>query len=141
MEKMKKLISTLLTVCMLLGALTGLFTFEVFAANEDEDEIDWSSVDFTTEAYYTAEEKLATMELRFEKGEYQLWVHKYTGEVAVVNTATGEKLFSNPYDVGLSKSTASVKAEPSRRLKAAAMAERSLLLIPHSSSTATPAEV
>ena len=111
MEKMKKLISTLLTLCMLLGALTGLFTFEAFAAEEDEDEINWSEVDFTTEAYYSADEKLATMELRFEKGDYQLWVHKYTGEVAVVNTATGEKLFSNPYDVGLSKSTASVKAE------------------------------
>ena len=111
MEKMKKLISTLLTVCMLFGAMTGLFTFEVFAANEEEEEIDWSEVDFTTEAYYTADEKLATMEKRFEKGDYQIWVHKYTGEVAVVNTATGEKLFTNPYDVGLSKSTASVKAE------------------------------
>ena len=111
MEKLKRLISTLLTVCMLFGAMTGLFTFEVFAADEDEDEIDWSEVDFTTEAYYTAEEKLATMEMRFEKGDYQIWVHEYTGEVVVVNTATGEKLFTNPYDVGLSKSTASVKAE------------------------------
>ena len=110
MEKLKKLISTLLTVCMLMGAMAGLFTFEVFADEEDED-INWSEVDFTTEAYYTAEEKLATMKLRFEKGDYQLWVHEYTGEVAIVNTATGEKLFTNPYNVGLSKSTASVKEE------------------------------
>ena len=111
MEKMKKLISTLLTVCMLFGAMTGLFTFEAFAADDGEDKIDWSTIDFTTEAYYNAEEKLATMKMRFEKGDYQIWVHEYTGEVAVVNTATGETLFTNPYDVGLSKSTASVKAE------------------------------
>ena len=111
MEKFKKLISTLLTVCMLLGAMAGLFTFEAFAAEEDEDEINWSEVDFTTEKYYTAEEKIATMELRFEKGDYQIWVHPHTGEVAVVNTATGEELFTNPYNVGLSKATAAVKEE------------------------------
>ena len=111
MEKFKKLISTLLTVCMLFGAMAGIFTFPTFAADDNEDEIDWTQVDFTTEAYYTAEEKLATMELRFEKGDYQIWVHTHTGEVAVINTATGEELFTNPYNVGLSKATASVKAE------------------------------
>jgi len=106
---MKKFISTLLSVCLLIGALSGLFTVNLFAA-EDPD-IDLSAIDYLTEVYYTAENKLATMTNRFEKGDYQIWVNDFTGEVALLNTATGESLFSNPYDVGLSKAAASVKAE------------------------------
>ena len=67
---MKKLISTLLSVCLLIGALSGLFTVNLFAA-EDPD-IDLSAIDYLTEVYYTAENKLATMTNRFEKGDYQI---------------------------------------------------------------------
>lgn len=109
MKKLNKIVSTLLTVCMLAGALSGLFVFEVSAANEEE--IDLSAIDYTTQIYYTPEEKLATMSMMFEKGDYQLWVNSYTGEVCTVNTKTGEKLFSNPYNVGSSKAVASLKGE------------------------------
>ena len=108
MRKIKRIISTLLTVCLLLGSLSGLFTVNLFAA---ETEIDLSSIDYTKEVYHTAEEKLATMTMRFEKGDHQIWINEYTGEVAVVNTKSGEKLFTNPYDVGLSSAADSVKAE------------------------------
>ena len=114
MRKIKKIISSLLTVCMLLGSLSGIFSITAFAAEADSPEtpeIDLSSINYLTEAYYTADQKLQTMEMRFEKGDYQIFVNDYTGEVAIVNTATGERLFSNPYDVGLSGVADSVKAE------------------------------
>lgn len=109
MRKTKKIISTLLTVCLLLGSLSGLFTVNLFAA--ETTSVDLSSINYFTEVYYTAEQKLATMKMWFEKGDYQLWINEYTGEVAVVNTKSGEKLFTNPYDVGLSTAAESVKAE------------------------------
>ena len=115
MNKTKRIISMLLTVCMLLGTLTGLLAIETFAedtvVDTDSEELDLSSINYLKEAYYTADEKLATMEMRLQKGDYQLWVNDYTGEVAVVNSKTGEKLLTNPYDVGLSKAADSVKAE------------------------------
>ena len=113
----KKIISTLLTVCMLLGSLSGLFVLQTSAedATSETDttveEIDLSKIDYLTQVYYTAEEKLATMKMRFEKGDYQLWINEFTGEVAVKNTKTDEILLSNPYDVGLSTAANSVKAE------------------------------
>ncbi len=118
MNNTKRIISTLLTVCMLLGSLTGLFAIEAFAedvvdtvVDNKEEELDLSSINYFKEAYYTADEKLATMEMRLQKGDYQLWVNDYTGEVAVVNVKTGENLMTNPYDVGISKAADSVKAE------------------------------
>ena len=44
----------------------------------------------------TEEEKLATMDLRMQSNGYQIYVDAYSGEVAVVCMATGEKLFTNP---------------------------------------------
>ncbi len=117
MKNMKKLISLLLTVCFLLGASTGILsigasaTTTTSATPDQKDPIDLSAIDYTKEVYYTAEEKLATMSMAFEKGDYQLWVNSYTGEVATVNTKTGETLFSNPYDVGLSKAVTTTKNE------------------------------
>ncbi len=112
MIKTKRLISTLLTVCLLIGSLSGLFTVNLFAAEPTSTPtVDLSSIDYLKEVYYTEEQKLATMEMRFEKGDYQLWVNSYTGEVALVNTKTGEKLFTNPHNVGLSSAADSVKAE------------------------------
>jgi hypothetical protein len=98
---------------MLLGSLSGLFTVTLFAAEGTEApaEIDLSAIDYLKEPYYTAEQKLATMKMRFERGDYQIWINDFTGEVALINTATGEKLFTNPYEVGLSGAADSVKAE------------------------------
>ena len=115
----KRIISTLLTVCLLLGSLSVLFAFNVSAAEtsaetgttNNTEEIDLSKINYLTEPYYTAEEKLATMTMRFEKGDYQLWINEFTGEVAVVNTKTEEILMSNPYDIGLDTAADSVKAE------------------------------
>lgn len=114
MKKLNRIISLLLTVCFLLGAMTTLGAVGVSAAEPaaaPKEEIDLSTINYATEVYYTAEDKLATMTMAFEKGDYQLWVNSFTGEVTTVNTKTGEMLFSNPYDVGLSKAVTSLKSE------------------------------
>ncbi len=112
MKKINRIMSMLLTVCMVLGSLSGLFVIEIAAAPATTvNNTDLSQIDYLTKVYYSGEEKLATMTMAFEKGDYQLWVNSYTGEVATVNTKTGEMLFSNPYDVGLSKAVPSLKAD------------------------------
>jgi len=56
-------------------------------------------------------ERLEYMDLRLEKDGHRLYIDAYTGEIAVENIATGEVLFSNPYDVGATTSTDSIKAQ------------------------------
>lgn len=46
----------------------------------------------------TPEERIALMDLRLEKGDLQLYIDAFSGEVAVKNKKTGEMLFTNPYD-------------------------------------------
>jgi len=57
------------------------------------------SVDYFKHEYQTPEDKLADMVLVTERYGYQLYVEKYTGEVAFKDTATGQVLFTNPYDI------------------------------------------
>ena len=120
MKNFKKLISLLLTLVMVLGAMTSVFSVSVFAADDTASEGDSEDIpvveaekeiDYTTEIYGTPEEKIATMRLALEKEGYQLYVDDYSGEVACVNTNTGEKLFTNPYDVGASTGNAATKYE------------------------------
>ena len=65
--------------------------------------------DYTTLAYDTEAEKLATMDLMLSMHGYELYVQPYTAEVAVKHVATGQLMFSNPYDVAKSKGTSSTK--------------------------------
>ena len=98
--------------------MTSVFSVSVFAADDTASEGDSEDIpvveaekeiDYTTEIYGTPEEKIATMRLALEKEGYQLYVDDYSGEVACVNTNTGEKLFTNPYDVGASTGNAATK--------------------------------
>ena len=57
----------------------------------------------------TPQNKLQTMDLRFEKGDYRLYVDAYSGEVATERISTGEILFSNPYTLPQSKAKDTVK--------------------------------
>ena len=133
MKNYIRIISLLLTVLLTLGSMTTLFAVNAFAADaEEDDEIIEDSGDgeeateegesteegeeATEEAttvdkasqykqtvYATPEEKVATMELKRTKGDYELYVDSFSGEVALKNKVTGEILLSNPYDVGASK--------------------------------------
>ncbi len=67
---------------------------------DDNGNIIDSTFDPMTYTYSTEQEKLATMTLLRTVGDYEMYMHEYSGEVAFVNTKTGESLFSNPYNLG-----------------------------------------
>lgn len=119
MNKMKKIISALLTVVMLAGSLTSLAVVDVDAATtkkttlsttNKEDELGYT-ISQTGNKFESPEEKLATMTLKLEKDGYQLWVQPETGEVATVDLASGQILFTNPYNVSESTASTSKKRE------------------------------
>lgn len=126
--KIKRIISSFLAVLMLMSAFTIAMSAEE-ATEETKYEYKTSNakptLNYTTgnavsdkpndkgvyeeiptqKVVTSAETKLATMDLRFEKDGYQLYVDAYSGEVATRCIATGEILFSNPYTVGESTAT------------------------------------
>lgn len=122
MKKTKRIISLLLTVCMLLSMLLSITVFDIFAAEEEgegtEESTDIEDIveQYLTKQFNTPEEKLATMTKRLSKDGYELYVDSYTGEVATKNLATGEILFTNPYDVGTEGAVSSSKDTTPRLL-------------------------
>ena len=116
MNKMNRIIALILTVVMLIGTLmleVGAATAVDIIYEEDEngkatDIIDYEKTvaQYLTLEFETPQQKLATMTKMVERDGYQLWVDDFTGEVATVNVETGEILFSNPYDVATTGTTA-----------------------------------
>ena len=103
---MKKIVSTILLVCMLLG--TGATVSLRPAALENEETIlNVTSGQHTeavtsalTQSYLSAQDKLnydKYMQLAAKRGTMELYVNPYTGEVYVRDTLTGQILGSNPY--------------------------------------------
>ena len=103
MKKVLSLASALLLVAMLLSSLS----FAAFAA--DEESAEETFPDYTTTAYATEEEKLATMEKKLDMNGYELYIQPQTAEVAVRDKKSGQILFTNPYDVAASKGTEATK--------------------------------
>ena len=125
---MKKLISTLLAVLMLIGAFTVVVSAEtadgpVYSTNTGNGnsllkyDKDTDTYAYKTGTYVdangkdkvieTAEEKIALMDYRYGTDKFELYVDAYSGEVAIRSKATGETLFTNPYTIGKSTATAS----------------------------------
>ncbi len=124
--KTKRIISSLLAVLMLMSAFTVVMSAEEPAQYEYNTTNAKPTIDYLTgnavsdkpndkgeydpipdqKVVTSAETKLETMDLRFEKDGYQLYIDEYSGEVATRCIATGEVLFSNPYTVGESTATA-----------------------------------
>ena len=110
MKIQTKFISLLLAVLLMLGSLTVLSVFGASAAEEDTDtgttdkkeEEEEETIDYTTLVFTNPQEKLETMERYLTKGNYELYVDTFTGEVAYRNVKTEEILFTNPYDIGTS---------------------------------------
>ncbi len=121
MKKTYKLISMLLTALMLLSSLTVLSTINSFAEDKapetntnaypNNQEKQTGSIDYVTDIFATPDEKLESMRMAIEKDGYRLYVDDYSGEVACVNTVTGEKIFTNPYDVAASTGNEETKYE------------------------------
>ena len=117
---MKRILAVLLTVLTLLGTLTvGISAKQITPVyviddktKKETDEIDYEKTleKYLTTEITTPEAKLEEMELMYEKDGYQLWGDQFTGEVAVKNMASGQILFSNPYDV-YSSGTDSIKKQ------------------------------
>ncbi len=117
---MKRILALLLTVIMMFGTLAidiaagAVPPVYIIASDKTvTDEIDYEATleQYLTLEFKTEQEKLESMTMMFEKDGYQLWVDDYTGEVATLNLATGQILFSNPYDIGTCGSSADVKEE------------------------------
>jgi len=58
--------------------------------------------EFEVNPVTTAQGKLNTMKLMLETDYYELYADEITGEVAILKKATGETLFSNPWDINTS---------------------------------------
>ncbi len=139
MKKYSRIISTLLAAVMILSSLTALLTVDVFAeetaaagsgattetggeaeagsdesaseTTEEDTESKKEALDYINTYFATPEEKLATMKLAYTKDDVSLYVDTDSGEVAYVNNKTGEKLFTNPYDVASSTGNEATKYE------------------------------
>ena len=102
---MKKILSAILAVMLLIGALVIPSAAALpVVIDKESGAVDYKA---TVEQYLsdknqftTDEAKLAKMTLSYEKDGYQLWVDELTGEVATVDLSTGRTLFSNPIDIG-----------------------------------------
>ena len=118
----KRIISTILAVLMLLASFTFIASAEESAAGDPVYEFNTSKSEPALDNYLTGEytkldengkevkdfvdtkeERLELMDLRLQKGDYRLYVDAYSGEIAVEKISTGDVLFSNPYDVGANK--------------------------------------
>ncbi len=91
MRKSVRFLSALLTVLMV---LTSVGIGSMITASAATPAYDYLTVEMADQLA-----KLATMTLYREQNGYKLYCDPYTGEIAVQKIATGQILFSNPYDV------------------------------------------
>ena len=110
----KKLISLFLAVLMLCGVFGSFSVITASAADAateettgDEDEV--LIEDYISTIYASPADKLATMTQKTTKGNYTIYADEKSGEVAVKDLSTGQILFTNPYDVGATTASDSVK--------------------------------
>lgn len=134
--KCNKVLSALLAILMVLGSFASL-AYAVFAdeadastdtvqgsettgdpdnsdtdtgdGTDDDNSGDTTKIDYLNRKFASAEEKIASMELKLERYGYQLYYDSYTGEVAYVNTVTGQSMFTNPIDIPSSTSAKKTK--------------------------------
>lgn len=66
-------------------------------------------INYLTEKYASAAEKLATMKKFYETKDYEFWAHEVTGEVGLVDKKTKQIMLSNPYDIASAASSEEVK--------------------------------
>ena len=113
MMNFRKLMSLFLAVLMLCGVFGSFSVITASAAEATEEstgEDDEVLIeDYISTIYGSPEDKLATMKLKTTKGNYSIYADEKSGEVAVKDLATGQILFTNPYDVGVSTASDSVK--------------------------------
>ncbi len=102
---MKYLLSLVMIVSIIFSAAV------IVNAAEEEEDVVKDATYYLTTPYGSAEEKLETMTLYFENGEYEIYGLEQTGEVGIRVKKTGQILLTNPYDAASSKSSDSVKQQ------------------------------
>ncbi len=120
----KKLLSLFLAVLMLCGALTWLSVVTVSADeagdqaasdSTDGEEVEIENTEEAKIAYYhntkfaKPGDKIKTMKMWSTNGDYTIYADQRSGEVAIKDEATGQILFTNPYDIGYSNATENIK--------------------------------
>ncbi len=109
MSIQNRFLSVIMAFCMLFGTLAALSDLTVFAADVQEANEQKEPIDYLNHVFESKEAKLATMTAKPAIHGYQLYYDATSGEVAVLNTVTGDVLFSNPYDVGGTASSENIK--------------------------------
>ena len=97
--KLNKMITAFLSVLLLICVMA---SYPAYAADDDD-------IDYLSKKYSSAEKKLETMELILDKTGSQLYIDRVSGEIAFVDTATGQILLSNPYDIANAKGSENIK--------------------------------
>ncbi len=102
MKKMNRIISAFLAILMMLGTLS-IFAINASAAAASPRSNNRPSIYLTTR-FNTPEDKFESMQdFRYEAYGYEMRADSVSGEIAVKELATGQILFTNPYDVAASK--------------------------------------
>ena len=101
-------LSLILAFCMVLplfpaAGAEGLGDSDLYAKLKE--------IKYTETVYDSPEAKLDTMTRVVENDNYALFIQEFTAEVCVVNKATGQMLFTNPYDVADTTASDAVKSE------------------------------
>lgn len=97
---------------MLVGVFAVLSVLDISATSAPKEESVGDKLKkYLTTKYDTPEAKLATMKIMREQYGYRLYADELSGEVAVLDIASGQILFSNPYDIATSNGTASTKEQ------------------------------
>ena len=91
-------------------------------STEEEEVLSSSDYEDIAKKYYltpyiTADEKIATMKLEYSAFGYEIYCDEFSGEVCVKNTKTGQRLFTNPFDVQTSESTDDIKKQLLSQIK------------------------
>lgn len=126
MKKGIKILSALLAVLMLCGAVTvGAGAFTLYDENgnaEGSSKFNSEAIDYDvtieknleSSKFSTPQEKVASMDLMWEKNGYRMYVDPISGEVATEKIATGELLFTNPWDLSDASYTAVTAGKKSK---------------------------
>ncbi|MBQ7378022.1 MAG: hypothetical protein IJW71_06885 [Clostridia bacterium] len=121
MKITKRIISTLLAVILMLGALSAVLAIPSSAAAEwlgeggsgknvrNVDDYLKPANAFTSPEEKLNEQNMVLMYIE-DSGRYRLYANELTGEVVCQDTTTGQLLFTNPYDAAKA-STESTRAE------------------------------
>ncbi len=103
-----RLLCALLSVLMLVCTIPAITVSADTGENAEED----VEIDYTNVKYESPEARIAAMTKYFDNGEYSLYCDERLGVVAYKKNATGEILFTNPWDMSKEPNTEDTVRNP-----------------------------